>query len=309
MTRILVRCQNIHIGDILFASSVAKKLKERYDGDCIVDFDSNYLQPTELLRNNPWLDAVYFRESLFAYDIIYELIPSETTLDPYEKKPSQFQRMCGIENVDGEYEVYTNSALDYSTQRSMEELKKLEWGEDVITVAYQCDWDQKSFGFTEEEYERAEGGEAGLGYGERRRNIFDIINSLEVSERIMLFAVGLHDKTAKGYPSLNSTSKFTFTASLMKNCDYVIGAEGCLTNVAAAVGTKTIITTDYIHQMFGPKGITRQQNGGDLENLETRKPQLGPSCYYPYEGHVELDPYLGDIQVGEEILRLAINGN
>ena len=180
MTRILVRCQNIHIGDILFASSVAKKLKERYDGDCIVDFDSNYLQPTELLRNNPWLDAVYFRESLFAYDIIYELIPSETTLDPYEKKPSQFQRMCGIENVDGEYEVYTNSALDYSTQRSMEELKKLEWGEDVITVAYQCDWDQKSFGFTEEEYERAEGGEAGLGYGERRRNIFDIINSLEV---------------------------------------------------------------------------------------------------------------------------------
>jgi hypothetical protein len=309
MTRILVRCRNIHIGDILFASSVAKKLKERQVGECIVDFDLNYLQPIELLRNNPWIDAVYYKESLFEYDVIYDLIPPEVTLDPYETKPSQFQRMCGIENVDRNYEIHTNSALDYSIQRSMEELRELEWGEDTVRVAYQCDWDQKSFLYTESEYEHAEGGKTGLGYGKKRRNIFDIINKLELSDRIMLFAIGLDDKISKEYPCLNATSKFTFTASLMKNCDYVIGAEGCLTNIAAAVGTKTIITTDYIHQMFGPKGIAWQQSGGDLKNLETRQPQLGPSCYYPADNHIELNPYLRDDQVGDEILRLVTNGN
>ena len=94
----------------------------------------------------------------------------------------------------------------------------------------------------------------------------------------MLFALGLDDKISKRYPTINSTSKFTFTASLIKNCDFVIGAEGCLTNISSALGVKTIITTDYIHQMFGPKGpkgIKWQQEGGDLNNLESRKPFLG----------------------------------
>ena len=128
-----------------------------------------------------------------------------------------------------------------------------------------------------------------------------------MSDKVILFAIGLDEKIAKGYPSLNSTSKFTFTASLMKNCDYVIGSEGCLTNVAAAIGTKTIITTDYIHQMFGPRGIVWQQAGGLPDRLETRKPQLGPVCYFPNAGHIELNPFLGDVAVGDEILRLVSN--
>ena len=78
----------------------------------------------------------------------------------------------------------------------------------------------------------------------------------------MLFALGLDDKISKNYPAINTTSKFSFTASLIKNCDYVIGAEGCITNISSALGTPTIITTDYIHQMFGPRGITWQQHGG-----------------------------------------------
>ena len=84
---------------------------------------------------------------------------------------------------------------------------------------------------------------------ERNRNIFDIIKCMEEHPNIILFALGLEETISKRFPTLNSTSKFTFTASLIKNCDYVIGAEGCLTNISSALGVPTIITTDYIYQM------------------------------------------------------------
>lgn len=289
MTRILVRCQNISIGDVLFASGVAKKLKERHGGECIVDFRSNYLQPIELLGNNPWIDSVFYKESPLTYDIVHELIPQETTLDLYEKKPSQFQRMCGIEDVDDEYEIYTNSAIDYSIKRSFEELTDLEWGTDIHKIAYQSDWDKRSMLFTESECARGD-------FSGSHRNVFDIINPLEVSEKVMLFSVGLDERISKNYPCINSTDRFTFTASLMKYCDYAVGTVGCLTNLAAAVGTKTIITTDYIHAM--------QQSGKDSRRL-----QLGPKCYFPNDTHIELSPYMRDDQVGDEILRVTLDGN
>ena len=47
------------IGDILFASSIAQKLKEQYGNDCIVDYCIGFPQPYKLLKNNPWIDNVY----------------------------------------------------------------------------------------------------------------------------------------------------------------------------------------------------------------------------------------------------------
>lgn len=309
MTRILIRCRNIHIGDILHASSVARKLKEK-NPSSVVHYDINYLQPMELLYNNPHIDGVYYKEDDGNYDEVYELIKDREVLNPYKSSVSQFQKMCNIENFDDTFEIFTNEQLDYSIGRSMSELVNIdEWDSDLIKVGYQSDWDKKSFLFTEEEYYLASGGEDGTGYGSGSRNVFDIINCMEVSPRIMLFSLGLEEKIAKTYPCLNSTSKFTFTASLMKNCDYVIGAEGCLTNMASAIGTPTIITTDYIYQMFGPKGIRWQQAGGDLNKLEERKPFLGPNTYFPNQGHVELSPFLTDYEVGDEILRIVLNGN
>jgi hypothetical protein len=162
--------------------------------------------------------------------------------------------------------------------------------------------------FTEEEYEKAEGVEDGSGYGSGKRNIYDIINPLEVNSDVLLLALGIEEKISKHYPEINSTNKFSFTASLIKNCDYVIGAEGCITNMSSAIGTKTIITTDYIHQMFGPKGINWLKQGRDFSNLEKRTPFLGPNVYFPNKGHVHLNPYLTDYEVGEEILEIVTNG-
>ena len=58
MTKILIKCRNIHIGDTLFASSVAKKLKEQ-NPESTIHYDVTFLQPIELLMNNPYIDKVY----------------------------------------------------------------------------------------------------------------------------------------------------------------------------------------------------------------------------------------------------------
>ena len=272
MNRFLVKCKDIEIGDILFASSVAKKLKEKYS-DCIVDYDINYLQPLELLLNNPHIDNVYFNENYGSYDEIFTIMEGFDTLDPYKSAVSQFQQIAKIENIDNTFEIFTTSVLDYSIKRSMNELVKIDyWKTEPIKICYVMDWDRKSFLFTEEEYEKAEGDLNDNGYGGKRRNVNEIIKPLKLHENIILFAVGIESKDSKNFPSINSTSKFTFTASLIKNSDYVIGPEGCITNLSSALGVKTIITTDYIHQMFGPKGILWKRNGRDLNCLETREP-------------------------------------
>ena len=306
MTKILIKCRNIFIGDILFAGSVARKLKDKYKGMCEIHFDLNYIQPLELMLNNPWIDKVFYMENEGEYDKEYVLTESSEPLDPYEKKPVQFQRMCGIDDVDGDYEIFTNPALDYSIEKSLKWIEANQWGEHK-KVCYQVDWEKKSFLFSVDEYELAEGGESGLGYGGSTRCLADILKPLESSDDMIILAVGLEtENVTKEYPAINATSRFTFTASLLKNVDYMIGAEGCLTNISAAVGTPTIITTDYIYQMFGPKGITWQQAGGKLDKLEERTPQLGPLCYYPDENHVHLSPYLTDEEVGSKVLEIVL---
>ena len=60
MNKFLIKCENLDIGDVLFASSVAKKIKQE-NPPCEVDFNVNYLQTLELLSNNPYI--VFFKES------------------------------------------------------------------------------------------------------------------------------------------------------------------------------------------------------------------------------------------------------
>lgn len=303
MTKFLVKCRNIEIGDILFASSIAKKLKHEHK-DCTVDFDLNYLQPLELLQNNPYIDNVYYKENTETYDKIINITEKPHTLNPYKSAVSQFQQMADIKSSDDTFEIFTNKVSDYALGRSMTELVEIgEWNSSFIKVCYVMDWERKSFLYTEDEYENAEN----ENYGNNSRNTHDILKAMYDSE-IMLFAIGIDSKVSKAFPSINSTSKFSFTASLMKNSHYVVGPEGCLTNMSSALGVPTIITTDYIHKTYGPKGITWQNNGRDLNNLETRTPFLGPLSYFPNGNHIHLSPYLTDFEVGDSILKIVKNG-
>ena len=118
----------------------------------------------------------------------------------------------------------------------------------------------------------------------------------------MLFAIGIESRDSKNFPSINSSSKFSFTASLIKNSDYVIGPEGCLTNMSSALGVNTIITTDYIHYTYGPNGTKTDKT------KQYTEPFLGPLKYFPTGNHIHLDPYLSDREVGEEVLKIVTNG-
>ena len=65
-------------------------------------------------------------------------------------------------------------------------------------------------------------------------------------------------------------------------------------NLAAGVGTKTIITGDFVHQLYGPNGVIKK----------IKNPKLGPEFYFPNSGHVSLDPYLLDEEVIEQMRKL-----
>lgn len=290
MNRFLIKCENLDIGDVLFASSVAKKIKQE-NPPCEVDFNVNYLQTLELLSNNPYIDNVYYKNNGSDYTNTYLLKKSSHDLDVSTSVVSQYQQMCGIKSFDDTFEIFTNQTSDYAIESSMKELIEIDyWNSDIIKICYVMDWDRKSYLL--DDYDDIP----------NTRNTHSILECLKNDDKIILFAIGIESRDSKNFPSINSSSKFCFTASLIKNSDYVIGPEGCLTNMSAALGVNTIITTDYIHYTYGPNGTKTDKT------KQYTEPFLGPLKYFPTGNHIHLDPYLSDREVGEEVLKIVTNG-
>ena len=86
---------------------------------------------------------------------------------------------------------------------------------------------------------------------------------------------------------LLAAGTYSNTASIIKACDFMIGGESGLINLAAGVGTKTIITGDWVHQLYGWNGCIKK----------IKEPKLGPEFYFPNDGHISLDPFLTDKEV------------
>lgn len=276
------------IGDNIFASSIAKKLKEKHGNDCQVDFQISILAPFELMFNNPYIDDVYYSEcDESVYNVIHQLKPINRKSTPIE----QFQIQCGIENVDTGYNVYTNKSTDKLVKDAFSSYKNQK----NILVAVQTNWEEKSFLFTEEEY-NAGIDVPNLGYGGKRRNINHILETLNKNDNLLLVPVGKPNGFDQKTSEITAVSELTLTASVIKNCDYFIGAEGGLSNIAAGLGIKTIITGDFVHQLYGWNGV--------IEKNE--EPKLGPKFYFPEFGHVTLNPYISDDEVIEEIKKLIL---
>jgi hypothetical protein len=79
----------------------------------------------------------------------------------------------------------------------------------------------------------------------------------------------------------------------MKFCDAFVGTEGGLCNLAAGVGTKTIITGDFVHQLYGWNGVLKK----------IKEPKLGPIHYFLNSNHVELNSYISDEEVIKQIIK------
>ena len=62
------------IGDNLFATSIAKKLKHKYNDLCEVDMLLSVVQPFELISNDPHIDNVYLTDPYKMSDEDYRVI-------------------------------------------------------------------------------------------------------------------------------------------------------------------------------------------------------------------------------------------
>lgn len=271
------------IGDNIFATSVAKKLKEKHGNDTIVDFQLSILAPFELIFNNPYIDNVHFIEcDESQYDVIHQLQPINRKSTPIE----QFQTQCGIENIDTYYEVFTNKSNDKLIDTVFKEYRKVK----KLLLAVQTNWGEKSFLFTEEEYKKGID-VPNLGYGGKHRDIDKIIELLNSETDLLIIPVGKPNGFNQKSTEIPVVTELSLTASVIKNCDYFIGSEGGLSNIAAGLGVKTIITGDFVHQLYGWNGV--------IEKNE--EPKLGPKFYFPEFGHVTLNPYISDEEVVSQI--------
>ena len=278
-------------GDIAFASGLAEELKQQYDE---VNYVIGFPQMKSLLENNPNIDNVYVPASPGpAPRPSDELVLRSTKVIQlhslsFEEPPvTEYKRKNNFIDLSPSYKLYTNPEYDKVVQGLMKDLDP-----NKKTICTMANWEERSFLFTEEQY-KAGVDVPNLGYGGSWRATAWIVNQL--SEHFNILQLGVHNGTPQ-YKTVSigddSPKSILFETSIMKYCDAFVGAEGGLCNLAAGVGTKTIITGDFIHQLYGWNGVLRQ----------IKEPKLGPKYYFEDAGHITLDPYLTDKEVVEQII-------
>jgi len=291
-----------YVGDCIFASSIARKLKEEGQFE-IVDMVVGFPQAQRLLSFNPYIDNVFCTaeptphplhnakiDNLgmdYYYSKEFQLKETQKDIPP----PLQFQLECGVQNPDTEYEIWVDPEIEKEQEGYI--------NGPYIAVMDIDSWTEKAFDFTVEEYDR--GVDVPLkGYGGRLRNINDIVNSLatEFANQYTFVEVGLprHIKT-RDAASRRNQRDIMWDVCLLKGAEYFLGAEGGLANFAAGVGTKTILTADFVHQLYGWQGVVKPCD----------EPKLGPRFYFPEAGHIDLNPYWNDEQILSEITKI-LNG-
>ena len=281
--KILIKCTGF-IGDVLFASSIADKIKRDPKVSTIVDYWIPVVQPLELLSLNPNINQVFIeRPNTDDYDEIIGVPLVDQSITP----PRQFQLAAGIIDADDKYKIYTNPVYDYNARVLFEKARK----NGIPVVAWMSNWQERSYLFTEEQYKKGID-VPNLGYGGAHRNISFIVN--ELNRGFALIEVGFGNGISQNMTGITTAATYSFTASILKEADYFVGAEGGLANLAAGVGTKTIITGDFVHQLYGWNGVMKQ----------IKEPKLGPKYYFGDEEHTTLDPYLTDEEVVDQIFKI-----
>jgi hypothetical protein len=290
MRRALVVCHG-YLGDHIFASSIAKKLKEENQFD-VVDYVVGFPQVIPFLELDPYIDQVMFfgqvtptPRALAGYDKTIQLGP----LSFIEPPCVEFQKLADVQNPTPDFIVHTDKDIDRETTERFATVRST--GTPIIAIM--DNWQPKAFGFTREEY-NAGVNVPYLGYGGRLRNIPMIVSALQ--ERFVTIMVGAPEgvtqfDTASG--KYHAQRSLLEEASVLRQCDYFVGAEGGLANIAAGVGCKTILTSDFVWQLYGANGVIRKID----------EPKLGPRYYFP-SGHIDLDPYLTDDEVAATLISL-----
>jgi hypothetical protein len=283
-----------YFGDILFASSVARVLKKQYTHSTI-DFLCGFPQVVPLLEKQYIDNVLYFEqptpspgdwisdEYISEYDKIIKL----GGLSLCEVPTIEFQKQAGITS-DFESEFVVDISVD-------NDLVSKYIKTDKINIAVGLDWEKRCFLFTKEEYERGID-VPNMGYGGKKRNIEWIKSELKKNEKVNLIEVGAKYSSQFDLEPKNGDLSLYQTAQLIKSCQLYIGAEGGLSNIAAGCQTiPTIITTDFIYQLYGYNGLFKK----------IVEPKLGPKYFFPNGNHTSINPFATDKEV-LEIIKFTI---
>ena len=276
-------------GDIMFATSLAETLSTQYTQ---VDYLIGFPQMQQLVANNPFINQVFVSSipgprpvlELSGYDRVIELSELHYEITPCE----EYQQQAGFDVVSKSYQIYTTPEYDVVAEKYINDIRQ-ETGKPVIGVM--SNWQPKTYLFTPDQYE-AGVDVPNLGYGGSHRDIQYIIDGLQ--EHFTLYPIGFDSANQQQtiHVADTDTKSILFEASVLKHCDAFIGTEGGLANLAAGVGCRTILTGDFIHQLYGPNGV--------LKKIES--PQLGPDKYFETVGHLMMNPYYTDSEVIEQII-------
>jgi len=291
-----------YLGDNIFISSVAEKLLKENQFDT-VDYMTGFPQVFELLNQNPYINNVYtadiigpeLKHVLHQYDLTgYDKV---FTFDPFLfdiQPPVVAQRKCGVNNPSPEIKIWTVPEYDETSKVFINNLKQES---DKKIIAWQMSWDEKAYSFTEEEYWTKIGNFV-TGCGTKNRDISFIIE--ELSKKFIMIPVGVPKTLTQFFTAeyQHEYRSFAEEASILKHCDYFIGNEGGMANLASSVGCKTILTYEFTWQLYGPRGIMRRFEHG---------PKLGPAHYFE-SGHTYLPLYKSDEEI-VHIITDIIEGN
>ena len=268
------------IGDTFFALSLPQKLKEEL-GFEVVDFLTYRPQPIRIINANKFVDNIFFNkvEDESQYDEIFEMPIIE---DKNVAPTIQFQKSCGLKNLSTEFNLTLEEDVDNLAKLFVNCLPK-----DKLKIAYQGDWTLRKWNYSIEEYNNGQTNTQG--------DCSKIISILEQTNKYSLINISPYNTAnlnldIRGYDV--DPVRYALMASIIKNCDFFIGAEGGMANLASGLGTRCIISTCHMHKKFGFNG----------EMSKTHEVQLGPEVLFPNKGHINLDPCLNEEQVAEKII-------
>lgn len=282
------------IGDILFALSIPEKLRNENPDISRLDFLIDKPQPLNLVKNNKFIDNVYFMSvPQNNYDIKYKLpVIEDKSIAP----TIQFQRACGIKNLSTEFKVEVSENI---LQQITDFLIKNNVTKKII--GYQGDWHYRYWHITEEEAITKRFDQTGIMPGPKTQRPGDIkyvidrlINALPEYQFLFIdpFPKTVQDlNDPRGYSS--SPTSYYQSAAIIKKCHVFLGAEGGLTNLSSGLGVKTIYTTCHMHRMYGEQGVMSQ----------CKEIQLGPEKLFPGKGHKAISPFA----LPDEVINTIIN--
>jgi len=284
MKTCLIVCHG-YFGDHCLPIAFAEHLVEEGQFDT-VDYVIGFPQVFPFFVRNPYIRNVFLDRvgpspripsNSNTYNRVFQLGPITRVIPP----AVEMQVACGVNNPSPTFYIHTDPEMD--------EFVRSYYGEKTgLVIGVMNGWKERSFLFSREQYDRGID-VPNLGYGGAHRNTDWIIEKIELEfNTIRVGAEGHINQFTVNHdgPSLN------LTASILKYCDVFIGAEGGLANLAYAVGTDTILTSDFVHQLYGPNGV--------LQKLP--EPKLGPA-YYGRGKHINLDPYLTDEDIFLQIVQ------